>query len=253
MLRELSMELSNHSISYFQSSRLQGVLMEQIDSGYAEILHLQGLKPYSLAVRREKGRTFWYVRTLTDEAYEKIICVLRNPDFHSFKLKNISETFEILHKSVKEKSEKELMNDFYAGIGEMKYINILFETPTAFKSGGRYVIYPELKNVYFSLMNKYSAVCEDTNMLDQDLLEQLSENSEIVRYKLHSLAFPIEGIKIPAFMGEIGICISGPHTLASYANMLCEFGEYSGIGIKTAMGMGSIKIERRERDDRQRT
>ena len=41
MLAELRMELAPDSadFGYFQSSNLHGVLMEQIDSGYAQTLH----------------------------------------------------------------------------------------------------------------------------------------------------------------------------------------------------------------------
>ena len=33
----------------------------------------------------------------------------------------------------------------------------------------------------------------------------------------------------------------GTKTMTNFANMLFEFGEYSGVGIKTALGMGCIK------------
>lgn len=37
--------------------------------------------------------------------------------------------------------------------------------------------------------------------------------------------------------------------MANLANLLFEFGEFSGVGIKTALGMGAVKrIEGREKD-----
>ena len=32
--------------------------------------------------------------------------------------------------------------------------------------------------------------------------------------------------------------------MARYARLLMRFGNYSGVGIKTAMGMGAIKLEK---------
>ena len=44
-------------------------------------------------------------------------------------------------------------------------------------------------------------------------------------------------------MGELGIYISGTETMARYARLLFRFGEYAGVGIKTAMGMGALRIK----------
>lgn len=43
--------------------------------------------------------------------------------------------------------------------------------------------------------------------------------------------------------------IKGPETMARYVRMLAKFGEFSGVGIKTGMGMGAMKYIRRNEDD----
>ncbi len=50
--------------NYNKGSLLQGVLYEHIDSEYVDILHEQGVKPYSQCVRIEDGQIIWYIRTL---------------------------------------------------------------------------------------------------------------------------------------------------------------------------------------------
>ena len=57
----------------------------------------------------------------------------------------------------------------------------------------------------------------------------------------------MEKVKIPAFIGKITIKLTGTKTMTNFANMLFEFGEYSGIGIKTSLGMGCIKLNERGR------
>ena len=201
MLAELRMKLETGEtdFGYYQSSNMQGVLMQRLAPAYAEKLHGQGLKPYSqylLAGERKE----WVIKTFTQEAYQEII----------------SPCGGILHME--------------------------FLTPTAFKSNGRYRIFPEMRYVYQSLMNKYSAASAEMEMYDGETLEQLAEHSSVVCYRLHSTFFPLEGVKIPSFKGEITVKVGGTQTMARYARLLARFGEYSGLGIKTAMGMGNIKL-----------
>ena len=89
-------------------------------------------------------------------------------------------------------------------------------------------------------MNKYDAAVGRETMVDVDTLDQLCENADIIRYDLKSVNFALEGVKIPAFIGKV--TMSGTQTMTNFATMLFRFGEYSGVGIKTALGMGYIKI-----------
>ena len=56
MYAKLRIELDSSQISYQQSSNLQGVLMEQIDTDYAQELHQYSLNPYSQYVVKEKDK-----------------------------------------------------------------------------------------------------------------------------------------------------------------------------------------------------
>ena len=80
-------------------------------------------------------------------------------------------------------------------------------------------------------------------MCDEETLASLTESSSIVQYKLRSTFFLLEGVRIPAFKGEIKIKIAGTATMAKYARLLTRFGEYSGVGIKSAIGMGALQLK----------
>ncbi len=241
MLANLQLVLDNPEVNYRQTSNLQGVLMEQIDTEYAERLHQNTLNPYSMSVIREGNKTIWNISTLNQEAYEQIIMPLLSDSFQSFEMKKKELSIKILEKDLTTKPKNELMQDFYKG-EVSKYINIEFVTPTAFKSEGHYIFYPDVRLMYNSLMNKYSAASTEVDMRDESTLEELMKHSEIVHYKLRSVPFPLEGIRVPGFVGTITIKIHGNQTLASYAKLLFSFGEFSGVGIKTAMGMGRIRL-----------
>lgn len=241
MLAELTMELEADSaeFGYYQSSNLQGILMEQIDTGYAGRLHEQGRKPYSQHLAGGKVKQ-WSVSTLTEEAYQNIILPLLDGRFREFDIEKKQMHVNICKKELKTLSYQELMNEFYEKPCS-RHISMEIVTPASFKSHGRYINFPDMHYIYQSLMNKYSAVSEDMDMYDEETLGQLAEATSIVQYQLRSAAFFLEGVKIPSFLGKMCIRVNGTETMARYARLLMRFGEYSGIGIKTAIGMGGMK------------
>ncbi|MBC8571880.1 CRISPR-associated endoribonuclease Cas6 [Jingyaoa shaoxingensis] len=239
MYAELKMELDNETLDYKQSSNLQGVIMEHIEEEYAEILHQSNLKPYSQCVVKQDDKRIWYIRTVTQEAYKKMIIPLSQ--LNEFEIKNGQIHVNIVRRNFETRAENELLKEFYE-IPANRFLNLTFQTPTAFKSNGKYVFYPDIRMIYQSLMMKYTASSEEMDMIDEDTLEQLTQNSEIVRYHLRSMSFPLEGVNIPGFVGSIRLKIKGTGTMARYARMLMKYGQYSGVGIKTAMGMGAIRL-----------
>lgn len=245
MLAELRMKLESDKpeLGYYQSSNMQGVLMERLEEEYAQRLHEQGLKPYSQCILGKEEKE-WIVHTFTQDAYQKIMVPLLDGNFTQFTIEKKQIHVRIREKTLKTANMRDLLEEFYAGTCD-RYLNLEFLTPTSFKSDGRYLIMPDVRYIYQSLMNKYSAVSSEMDMYDEETLEQLTENSRIVGYKLRSTFFPLEGVRIPSFKGELSIRIDGTETMAKYARLLARFGEYSGVGIKTAMGMGGLRIKER--------
>lgn len=245
MLVELRMKLEsdNPAFGYYQSSNMQGVLMERINTVYAEQLHKQGIKPYSQFLLNGEEKE-WIVKTCTQESYQEVILPLLDAKFDSFKIDKKNFNIKIKDKYLRSANKKDLLDEFYSEACS-RYLSLEFLTPTSFRSNGKYMIIPNERHIYQSLMNKYSAVSENMEMYDDETLEQLVENSSIIQYKLKSTYFPIEGVKIPSFKGEISMKIDGTDTMARYARLLARFGEYSGVGIKTAMGMGALRMKGR--------
>lgn len=247
MLSELSIKLTapaDTKIGYLQSSIFQGVLMETIDPDYAASIHEQGLHPYSQWIS-SRDELIWIIRTLNDSAYKGIIEPLLSSDFDKVELKSQETTLEIAGKTLVTKKNDELMKTFTSDNTD-RYVKISFESPTAFKSDSNYVFMPDTRLIFGSLMRKYSAASDSTDMTDEETLEYIASHSSIVDFKIRSTRFPLEKVKIPSFMGEITLHFHGTDTMARYAKMLLEFGEFSGVGIKCGMGMGAIKIIRKE-------
>lgn len=240
---ELHIE-SDGELAFQMSSLFHGVLMELLPENYAEYLHQSRLHPFSQHLEKRQEKWYWIICCLNGAARDIIINkTLWN--LKQFSLKRQQQKIEILDKKYAECTYKELMDSFYREENN-KYIQVRFCSPTAFKSQGQYVFYPDLKYIFQSLMNRYDAALEEAAMRDQETLEQICNYARIIRYDLRSVSFPLEGVKIPAFMGEITIKMNGTQTMANFARMLFLFGTYAGVGIKTSLGMGSIQIIQRK-------
>ena len=245
MYAELQMELGTADISYQQSSNLQGVIMENINTEYAEILHRSQLNPYSQYVIKKDKNVVWYIKTTTKEAYKNIIIPMS--EVKEITLKKRGITVALMKRSIQMMETKTLLDEFYDRKCSI-YLEVSFLTPSAFKREGNYVFYPDLSLIYGSLMRKYSAISQQISMEDKETLEELCNSSEIVKYRLQTIPFPLEKINVTGFVGKIGIKIKGSETIARYIRLLLRFGEYSGVGIKTGIGMGAIKYGGKEDD-----
>lgn len=240
MLGKLELKLkSQEELSYQMASLFHGALMELLPQEYGDYLHLSQLHPYTQHLEYRGENWYWIVCALNKEAVQTILYQTLF-QLESITIKKKSQKIEIVQRNFSEITYQELMNHFYES-DSSPYIQLHFMTPTAFKQKGRYLFYPDIRCIFQSLMNKYDSAVRDEIMADEDTLEQLYESSQIIRYDLKSVSFELEGIKIPAFIGKITIKMYGTKTMTNFANILFEFGEYSGVGIKTALGMGCIK------------
>ena len=118
MLAQLKMRLEtgDREMGYFQSSSLQGVLMEQLDPDYAEILHRPGFHPYSQYLRQDREQGLcWTVQTVTKEAYEAILLPLLSRDFTAFTIRKRQIPVRIQEKQLKTTAQQALLEEFYDG------------------------------------------------------------------------------------------------------------------------------------------
>lgn len=251
MLARLEIQLEcKEKLNYQMSSLFQGVLMENIRTTYAEQLHESKLHPYTQHLEYRDKNWYWIVTTLNQEAEREIIQQGLLP-LNKIQLKKKEWDIKFVKKTYQTESYENLTRQFYEQESSY-YISLQFVTPTAFRSYGEYIYYPSPKLIFQSLMNRYDAIAEEEGMRDEETLNQLSSQSKIIRYELRSVLFHLEGVKVPSFIGKITIKMSGSQTMARFAHMLLQFGTYSGVGIKTAIGMGAIQLldEGREKGDR---
>ncbi|QSQ08591.1 CRISPR-associated endoribonuclease Cas6 [Koleobacter methoxysyntrophicus] len=237
---------SGEPLNTNMSTMFHGLLMEFADSEYAGLMHRQGLKPYSQYICRGKNKKewHWHIKTLTDEAFNKLAAPLFHGTADCLELKKKNIALKIKKKELGERlTVEDLVQKFYINGNANRRIKIRFITPCAFKTSGRYEFFPHIPLIYQSLMNKFDCFSESVSVKDNDALRHLCENTRITDYRLKSSRFNLEGIKIPSFLGEIIFRIEGPETLVNLANLLIYYGLWAGLGIKTTLGMGGIDVE----------
>ena len=222
--------------------KFHGFLMEQLDSDYVDYLHQQQTNPYATKVIQGKEDTQWVVHLLTDDLEDKVFMTL-------LQIKEVSLN-DLPKLSVEKVEIQELGADklleIFNSEDNQTYFSIIFETPTGFKSQSSYVIFPSMRLIFQSLMQKYGRLVENQPEIEEDTLDYLSEHSTVTNYRLETSYFRVHGQRIPAFRGRLTFKVQGAQTLKAYVKMLLTFGEYSGLGMKTSLGMGGIKLEERK-------
>lgn len=248
MLTSMSINLESHdSLKNNQhlGSLLHGVIIQQLDTDYAEQLHSNSLKPYSqyLYFDRSDQKLIWKISTITDESKSNLIDKLYNSFNGKIHIEHKNLALDINNKIISEPlSYKAISEEYYLTKPFQRRVVIKFLTPTSFKSNGDYTIFPEVHNIYNSLLNKWNSFATDISLKDDDILNHMVDHTKIIGYNLRSTKFDLEGVRINSFKGEICLLISGPESLVRIANLLFAFGEYSGVGVKCALGMGGIKV-----------
>ena len=226
---------------YRTASLFHGLLMELIAPDYAVSLHENALHPFSLHLDQAENGGILTVSALTAEAAEQIMPPLRALKTAYLSQKDDELTFgEPTEQSV---SYHELFRRHYIHEDAARLIALDFTAPTAFKSAGQYVNMPTARLILSGLAKRYDATCDIHDTVYDTLFDEIEQRVTVSAFRIRSVSFPMEGVRIPAFMGQITLKIAGNQTFRSYVNMLCEYAQYAGIGIKTGLGMGAVNAE----------
>jgi CRISPR-associated endoribonuclease Cas6 len=234
-LSETDLELNTN-----MSSVMHGAIMEIVSGEFAEEMHKQAIRPYSQSVYKiADNKWIWSINTLNDYAAKNIINAITNNNL--IYIKNRESELNISNYSVYKTSFDDLFTDNYLGEKRSRYLTMEFITPTAFKSNEKYVFMPDIALIMKSIISKYDTLSTTTDIMDDNLLDKIVEDVSIAEYRIRSRYFYLEKTRIPGFVGRLKLKINGSQNMVNMIHMLVDFAQYSGIGIKTALGMGVVK------------
>lgn len=232
---------SGQPLPSFWAYRLYAWMLEQVPRIYGQELHMEGETPISqsLCFDRETQQTVWTIQLLTDEmvsVFSPVLDELQYIQLRGTELQasligqNETDGAQLLQQARQLESERRT--------------RLCFATATAFKSDGRYAIFPQEKWLLQSLTLKWNLICPDMPLDDADAFAALEKGIHIVDYSLRTVRYPLKNVKIPSFVGNIVIESRLPAPLQEIWQLLVCLAPYTGVGIKTTLGMGSIAENR---------
>lgn len=225
-------------------SVFHGALMDAVAPDVAEALHALSLRPYSQYVYWDSKRhqAVWRIGTLTDSAYEAIVDAV--PTGSELFLKQKGYAVGLSDKTVIRETSFEVLAQTFIAEGMPPAGAIwLNRTVTSFKQNGRYVIMPDMNLVYGSLIRRWNAFSSKVRWEDPALSTQLTNHCRLLQYQLESRTYPLEGTHIYGYQGKQRYGFFGFDMLKRVQGMLTEFAKFSGIGVKTALGMGAVETQ----------
>ena len=126
--------------------------------------------------------------------------------------------------------------------GDSSVFRLKFLTPTTFKQNGEFVIFPSVPLIYHSILTRHELITGSA-MTDEDAVKALLQGTQIKAYTLSSSYYPVKGNYIPGFTGQITVSMHLAEPLRLFSRDLLCFGERTGVGAKTALGMGAFQLE----------
>lgn len=223
-------------IPSFWAYRLYSWLLSCIPQVEGTRLHEQGEKPVSqyISYDKENSCSVWVVNLLTDEMNNLFGPVLRE-------IKKISLGTRILQVESLSKEEIITPQDLITAVRQEEYsrrAELRFVTPTAFKQNGRYAIFPTPDLVIGSLLNKWELVCPEYPLWDEDAVCMLQQGVFVVDYNLRTTRYPLKNVHIPGFTGSVVFESRLTQPIQEIWKLLLHTAQYTGVGIKTTLGMG---------------
>lgn len=222
-------------------SILHGVLIEKLPSETAEFLHQSSAySPLKQRITFQREAVDWEIVCLTVELGEQIEAIFQNRQ--TIFLKRHDTVVPILAYKIEKYTIDQLIKSIFTKEQLPRIVTLKLSTPMSFKSNGQYDIFPDVKKFFRSIMRTFDAFFSEYQMYDQVTLTYLTEQVKIINYQLRSTKYHLEGVRIPSFSGQMTFRLNGSLAILQLAWFLLIFGELSGVGIKTSLGMGKYQI-----------
>lgn len=220
---------------------LYGALMEKVPRSVGEQYHKDGFTPIRQYSYPIKEGFLWRI-TLFGQAISVLEPFLTEGSLWHLRRENIKFTCVSLETSPVLEPE-----DFFQ---RTENKNILqFHTAAAFKQRNQYQNLPNTQLIFQSLSRKWNEAFPTARIEDEDGegIKTLAEGVYFKDYTLKQEKYPLKNQEISGFVGELelGFRLTGFHLTLS--KVLLEFGHYSGVGIKTSLGMGGCRLKKEKK------
>lgn len=243
---EFVVSLENgQSIQPSLGSVLHGLIMQCIDTAYAEELHHCQIVPYHQYIYydQDQQRAIWRVNAFSKAAVENIIRPIYHlPSKILLKQKGCHLLIEECH-IVLATDYKGLAAQFLEHGEIYRKASFQFLTCTSFKSDGEYMIFPDATRLYKGVIKRWNAFSTTEVFEYDELIEALCDHVYVMDYQLRMQKFSIDrkGV-VQGFKGSYVLGFKRNTVLTRLAALMSYFGSLCGVGIKPALGMGAVQV-----------
>lgn len=238
---EVEIKLNKSLTIYNLGSVFHGALMEKLSDELKEFLHNDTrYSPLKQRLYTKENRSFWEIVSLNSTLEEELNSIFTDEFTLFLKHHQLDAKLSLISKD--RTSQNQIVTSVYSKEKIKKYFNISILTPMSFKTNGMNDIFPDLRKIFRSAMLQFDSFSSNHKLYDIETLDYLNECVRIVNYRLRSTKFYLEGTKIPSFIGTFTIKINAPLPVLQLVDVLLKSANYTGIGVKTSLGMGKIEL-----------
>lgn len=224
---------------------MHGVLMQALSEEQHELHHGSGLRPYSQnIIWQAPGQYLWTINLLEENKTEPIRKFLESAPGVLY-VKHYE--MELKVESVQLISSTSYESLFSKVIGELppKYASFDFLTPLIFKKASSKSPwpYPEAGTILQSILQKWNQFSDSAIFDDPEILEDAARHISPHSFRIHSQRVDMDGIRFVGSIGSASFHVEKDE-LRQLMNLAGRFSEFSGVGAKTAMGLGATRYQR---------
>ena len=245
---EVRVICEKQSSNWSWGSVMHGMLIDHLTDEWKERMHDDTIRQLSQWVEPKNSTEFlWHIQVLDDELGKQIQneLILGKEWF----CKHLQCSMKAEAVQFTQMKFYDYMSPFFEMESACDGVFIHFRTPTTHRSQGRYVVFPSVELIAQSVNRRICEIDPGFALEDEEALDQVIRYTRIGRYSLNSARYALEGAGLPGYIGNIELRFSGPDPLKRLAGVLFGFAPWSGIGVKTALGMGGCSanvIKRKE-------
>lgn len=242
MIRKYELKLVASKNEYIKNDiayPLYSFLLQHISNEYAQLLHEQGYSDISQYVDFFPSYIIWNISLFGEQSIQEFSSAIN--DLECIYIENYNIELKVYNINWYNISIQEIV-DKVVQTDNIQWNTLKFISPTSFKTQGEYALYPTSELVLHSLISKWNFYNSNIILDDKDMLNLLYGGVNISGYTLNSITYKIKGKYIQSFVGSIKMHTKLSPPVMNIYKSLIAFSEYSGIGIKTALGMGGSQI-----------
>lgn len=222
--------------------RLYTALLEGAPPSFASSVHEDGTAPISQFLRIGDGAPRWMVSLLGEQAEEALGPLLERQTV--WRLKHDGVSLAVTQTRKRRILDADVLFERAAALGTPHALHFL--TPTAFQSQGDYINLPTIRLLVQNLAKKWNDCFAETYPIedtDGEGLDDLAAGLYCVDFRLSGRMYSMKTASIPGFVGAMAVenRLSGFHR--KLLDVLLLFASFSGVGIKTALGMGGTLLD----------